>query len=105
MRARERGYVLLATLGAIVVLTSMIVFFAARVEIMRENTRELRAVAESRVDQLSAVSETIFRLTTQPRTANGFGFDGAGGIAADGRPYRIGTTVVRVQDARGLVSL
>lgn len=105
MRIREQGYILLATLGALAVLTAMIGYFAARVEIMRENARALRAVAETRIAQASAYSETVFRLTTLPRTAHGFGVEAAGGVAADGRPYRIDATVVRVQDARGLVSL
>ena len=102
---RQRGYILLATLGALAVLTAMIGFFAARVEIMRENTLALRTVAESRIAQAGAYSETVFRMTTLLRSANGFGSEGAGGLAADGRPYRVDSTVVRVQDARGLLSL
>ena len=105
MRRREHGYVLLATLGALAVLTAMIGFFAVRVEIMRENTRALRAVAESRIAQAGAYSEAVFRLTTLPRSAQGFGVEAAGGVVADGRPYRFDAFIVRVQDSRGLVSL
>ena len=105
MRIREQGYILLATLGALAVLTAMIGFFAARVEIMRENTLALRTVTESRIAQMSAYSQTVYRLTTLPRSANGFGVEAAGGVVADGRPYRVDTTIVRVQDARGIVSL
>ena len=105
MRIRENGYILVATLGALAVLTAMIGFFAARVEIMRENTLALRTVTQSRIAQMDAYSETVYRLTTLPRTANGFGVEAAGGVVADDRPYRLGSTVIRVQDARGIVSL
>ena len=105
MRIREHGYILLATLGALAVLTAMIGFFAARVEIMRENTLALRTVTESQVAQMSAYAEIVYRLTTLPRTVSGFGVEATGGVVPDGRPYRVDAVVVSLQDARGLVSL
>jgi general secretion pathway protein K len=104
MLARNQGYILLATLGVIVVLTVMVGFFAVRLDMMRENTRQLRAVADARIAEANAFAEIMLRMVTLPRSENGFGVD-SDRMVTDGRPYRIGPTIARVQDARGLVNL
>jgi type II secretory pathway component PulK len=103
--APPRGFVLPLTLWVLAAMTLVIGVFAERML----GALELAKASQRRVEGSVEISETraeiLFRLGTTPLTVFGLGPLGAA-VALDDRPYRgDGRSVVRLQDARGLLNL
>lgn len=105
-QSRERGYVLVMVLAALVILSLIGASFGARIDEERLRARFFIAeVAAERATQ-SALAMVTYWLTTSPINANGVGDRLAAQWVADGRWYRLGADVwASLQDERGLLSV
>lgn len=100
----QRGFMLVLTMWILVGIAIAAAYFADRVQ----NSLRLATQRQSGNDALVALSDTraemLFRLATTPMTPYGLG-PLPQAIRLDDRPYRDGSVILRMQDARGLLSL
>lgn len=105
MAARnQRGFVLVATLWILAVITIAAGYFAERVNRSIASAQQKQETAQQLVEFANTRADILYRLGT-----TGFSFYGLGGspaIALDDRPYRgSGEDIVRLQDNRGLLNV
>lgn len=100
----QRGFVLVATLWILAVITIAASYFAERASRSIELARQKQETSEQLVDFANTRADILFRMGTTPITLAGLGSQPA--IALDDRPYRgSGKDIVRLQDNRGLLNL
>ncbi len=100
----QRGFVLVATLWILAVITIAASYFAERVGQAIELARQKQAGTEQLVEFANTRADILYRLGTTQITFSGLGNSPA--IALDDRPYRgSGEDIVRLQDNRGLLNL
>jgi DNA uptake protein ComE-like DNA-binding protein len=101
---RQGGFVLVATVWILAIITIAAAYFAERVSRSVALAQERQDAAEQQRVFANTRAEVTFRLGTTPMTLHGLGLQPA--IALDDRPYR-GTEgdVVRLQDNRGLMNV
>lgn len=102
----QTGFVLVATLWVIVLMTMAIGYFSERTSralgLAQKNSENIQVL----IEQQNARAELLYRLATTSISVYGLGPTEASSIALDNRPYRIGNLVMaRLQDNRGLVNL
>lgn len=104
-RAAQRGYVLILTIAALVILALAGGYAGERISIaLRLARAEQASIAAERMLN-DAMARMTFVLATTPRTPLGLGSDTVG-IRLDGRWYDLGNgVVVSLQDGRGLLNL
>ena len=95
---QQGGFVLLLTLGVLVIISIAAGYFAERVGRAVELATQSRQNAQAEIDMASTRAEILYRLGTTSLTEFGLG---AGDTAYRGD----GDTLVRIQDTRGLVNL
>lgn len=101
----QRGYVLITTLAAMVLLILVAARLDALVERYRGETRDWGLWAQAQAQLAAARDEALFAMATRQLSPWGFGA-GPGAIRADGRVYRAQSgALVSVQDERGLICL
>ena len=101
----QGGFVLVLTLWVLAITTVAASYFSERVARVVELARQSRQNVQAWIDLADTRAEILFRIGTVPITVNGLGV-GSDAIALDDRPYRgLGTSVVRLQDNRGLLNL
>jgi general secretion pathway protein K len=104
--ARSRGQSLVIVLGAIVVLTALAAWIAARVEVVSQAAATLRQQASQEVAEANALAVVMQWIATNPPGHAGWGDPTQAVLVGDGREYRLPDgTLVSVQDQRGLLSL
>jgi type II secretory pathway component PulK len=102
----QQGFVLVATLWVIAILTIGAGYFAERVGRAVELAQQTQTHVQDLVDMTDSRAEVLFRLATTPMSIHGLGLDPQRAIALDGRPYRgTGETLIHLQDNRGLINL
>ncbi len=100
---RARGFVLVATLWILAIVTIAASYFAERVSRSMELATRKQQTADALVAFADTRAELIFRLATGYPTHAGIGMPP---LAVDDRAYRgMGDDVVRVQDNQGLINL
>jgi general secretion pathway protein K len=105
-RARSRGQSLVIVLGAIVVLTVLAAWMAAKVEVLSQASAQLRQQASLGVAEANALAVVMQWIATHPPGHSGWGTSPDLMLAGDGREYSLPDgTLVSVQDQRGLLSL
>ena len=102
---KQHGFVLAMTLWIMVIVAIAAGYFADRVtrsvELAQQSQQNTRAI----IDMAGTRAEMLYRLGTTPLTEFGLG-RGNASIALDNRPYHgLGSTLVRLQDNRGLLNL
>jgi type II secretory pathway component PulK len=102
---QNTGFVLVATLVAIAIITLGATFFAAQVDSLRESARQTQRWTEAEREAFSLREALQYAAATGTRTEAGLIVDGAV-FALDGRRYKVSDTIsLRVQDERGLLSI
>jgi DNA uptake protein ComE-like DNA-binding protein len=102
---RQRGFVLVLTMGVLVVLALAAGYFAERVASAVDLAQQSRQNTTALMDMSNTRAELLYRLATTSFTVQGLG-SGAARIALDDRPYRgLGNTRWQMQDNRGLINL
>ena len=100
----QRGFVLVATLWILAVITIAASYFAERVGHSIELARQKQETTAQLVEFANTRAEVLYRLGTTRITFYGLGNPPA--IALDDRPYRGSSEdIVRLQDNRGLLNL
>lgn len=103
-RTGQRGFILVATLWILAIITIAATYFAERVNRSIALAQQKQETAEQLLAFANTRADILFRLGTTP-----FSFYGLGGqpaIALDDRPYRgAGGDIVRLQDNRGLLNV
>src|ERR1019366_6193309 len=100
----QRGFVLVATLWILAVITIAASYFAERVSRSIELARQKQETTDQLVEFANTRADILYRLGTIPITINGLGSQPA--IALDDRPYLgSGDDIVRLQDNRGLLNV
>ena len=100
----QRGFVLVATLWILAIITIAASYFAERTSRSIELARQKQETSEQLVDFANTRADILYRMGTTPITLEGLGSQLA--IALDDRPYRgSGEDIVRLQDNRGLLNL
>ena len=101
----QRGFVLVATLWILAVITIAASYFAERVSHSIELARQKQEVTDQLVEFANTRADLLYRLGTVPITVNGLGRQPVV-IALDDRPYLgSGDDIVRLQDNRGLLNV
>ena len=104
-RQRQNGFVLVLTLWVLVVVAIAAGYFSDRVARAVNLAQQSRQNTQALIDMANTRAEVLYRLSTTTLTEYGLG-RGNTAIALDDRAYRgEGDTVVRIQDARGLLNL
>ena len=104
-RQQQGGFVLVLTLGVLVVIAIAAAYFNDRVARALELAAQSRQNAQAQIDMASARAEILYRLSTTTMSEYGLG-TGTIALKLDNRAYRAdGGTLLRVQDARGLLNL
>lgn len=102
---RQGGYVLLTVIGALAVVAFVALRFAERIDDLRRNAVGFNEYAGARANAAGARASALYWMATRPLALGGHGSPTAM-LREDDRPYRFADgAVVRVQDARGLLSL
>jgi general secretion pathway protein K len=96
-RPREAGFVLALTVVILAAVAIAAAFIAERVASALETARVDRAASELQIEAFSLRSQLLFRMAVEPRRGNTLG-----SLRVDGTPYAAGTSLVRLDDARGL---
>jgi len=100
----QRGFILVATLWILAVITIAASYFAERVSRSIALAQQKQETAQQLVEFANTRADILYRLGTTH-----FSFYGLGGppaIALDDRPYRgSGEDIVRLQDNRGLLNV
>ena len=104
---RQRGYVLIMVLGALVLIALVAARFAQRIEELRAQTGSLQTQAQQRLAMGNAMAAALYVVTTQALGPGGVGpLYGEPVLVADNRLYRLPDGgEVQVQDDRGLLPL
>lgn len=101
----QRGFVLVATLWILAIITIAATYFAERVNTSMAMARQKQETAEQLIEFGNTRADILYRLGTTHFSFHGLG-DLPAPIALDGRPYQgSGNDIVRLQDERGLLSL
>ena len=99
----QRGFVLVATLWILAVITIAASYFAERVGHSIAQTQQKQETTDQLIAFANTRADILFRLGTSPLSPAGLGQPA---IALDNRPYRgSGADIVRLQDERGLLNL
>ena len=99
------GFILPATLAAIVILGLAAAYFAGRVDELREGARQLQQWSESEREAFSVHQALMYQASIVPASVHGIAVDGVA-LRPDGRAYRLSDNhVLRVQDERGLLPI
>ncbi len=102
----QRGFVLAATLWMMAILAVAAAYFAQRISQAREQAEQAQVHTRALVEMHDTQADILFRIATTPISLYGLGATPAGAIALDDRAYTSsGTTLVRLQDNRGLLNL
>ncbi len=106
MRRRQpRGFILVLTLGVLVIVAIAAGYFSERVALSLELAQQSRQNTQALIDMAGTRAEMLYRLGTSNMTEEGLG-RGSTAVMLDNRAYRgIGTTTVQIQDSRGLLNL
>ncbi len=100
----QRGFVLVATLWILAIVTIAAAYFAERVSRSLEMARKKQETAEQLLEFSDTRADILFRMGTVPFSFHGLGASPA--IALDDRPYRgTGSDIVRLQDNLGLINV
>jgi general secretion pathway protein K len=100
----QRGFVLVATLWILAVITIAASYFAERVSRSIALAQQKQETTEQLVEFANTRAEVLYRLGTMRFSRYGLGNPPA--IALDDRPYRgSGGDIVRLQDHRGLLNV
>lgn len=103
---RQTGYVLVATLWLLAVITIAATYFAEQVGQAVRQAQRSQDISAALVAMESARAEILFRLGTTALTIQGLGLDPAYRLALDGQPYIDDARVtISLQDARGLLNI
>ncbi|MGL6458405.1 MULTISPECIES: type II secretion system protein GspK [Aeromonas] len=113
---KERGFVLIAVLGLLMVMSIVAAFVAAYAEQRTRQAIVLRQSWQDRLDQQSTIATLLHLVATRPRVAQGYALSSprdlrlAEGnvpvLAADSRVYQgIGKSRFAIQDEGALLSL
>lgn len=103
---RQAGYVLVATLWLLAVITIAATYFAEQVGQAVRQAQRAQDMSGALVAMESARAEILFRLGTTALTINGLGGDLTHRLALDGQPYLADAgATVSLQDARGLFNI
>lgn len=101
---RQRGFILVATIWILAVITIAATYFAERVSRSIALSQQKQETAALLVEFSNTRAEILYRLGTTPMSFHGLGEQG--GIALDDRPYfGSGEDIVRLQDNRGLINV
>jgi DNA uptake protein ComE-like DNA-binding protein len=104
-RRPAAGFVLVATLVAIAVISLGAAYFATQVDKLRTNAGQMQAWAEAEREAFLLRETLMFAAARGIREEGGLAFDGSV-LATDGRPYTISNTLVlSVQDESGLLTI
>ncbi len=102
---RQRGFVLVATLVAIAVITLGAAYFAGQVDNLRNNARQMQVWAEAEREAYAIRESIMFGAATGFRDEGGLALAGSI-LATDGRRYRVADGLdLSVQDERGLIGI
>lgn len=100
----QRGFVLVATLWILAVITIAASYFAERVSRSIELARQKRETSEQLVEFANTRADVLYRMGTSSMTVEGLGSQPA--IALDDRSYLgSGKDIIRLQDTRGLLNV
>ncbi|ALP42345.1 general secretion pathway protein GspK [Aeromonas schubertii] len=113
---KERGFVLIAVLGLLMVMSLVAAFVAAYAEQRTRQAIVLRQSWQDRLDQQSTIATLLHLVATRPRVAQGYALSSPGdlrlaernvpALAADSRVYQgIGKSRFAIQDEGALLSL
>jgi general secretion pathway protein K len=101
----QRGFVLVLTLWVLVIVAIAAGYFSERVALSIELAQQSRQNTAAIIDMAGTRAEILYRLGTSSMTEYGLG-RGSTAVNLDDRLYKgLGSTVVRVQDSRGLLNL
>ncbi len=100
-----QGFVLVATLFAVAIISIAAAYFASRVDVLRTSAVEAQLWATAEREAFS-LRETLLHATSiHPRDERGLVVP-SGALATDGRHYRLSDTLIlRIQDERGLIAV
>lgn len=102
---KQQGFILVATLWVLVVVTIAAGYFAERVERAIDITKQLQKNTQSALDRSDTRAEVLFRLGTTSLSPYGLGL-GTEAIALDNRLYQgLGNSLIKMQDNRGLINI
>jgi general secretion pathway protein K len=102
----QRGFVLVATLWILAIITIGASYFAERVGKTLALAQRSQQATEALLDFSNTRAEILFRLATDRFSVYGLGQTQLSAIALDNRPYRgSGQDILRLQDSRGLINL
>lgn len=102
---QQRGFVLIAVLGMIMLLTLIASFVASYAEQRLNQTLALRSAWQSQLDQQATLATVQFLMATHDRTYGGWALPEQT-LRVDGRPYQgVNQTVFAAQDEGSLLSL
>ncbi len=105
-RQAQGGYVLLFVVAALALMAFGVGRYAARVEILRTETRQLLDEAQARIQASNALARAQYWLTTRPIGFASSGFLDESPLQLDGRWYRTPEGVMlQVLDDRALLSI
>ena len=103
---KQHGFVLIAVLGMIMLLSLIASFVASYAEQRLNQTLELRSRWQQELDQQATLATVQYMLATHARTNGGWQFSANEILRVDGRPYYgIGNALFAVQDEGSLLSL
>ncbi len=113
---KEQGFVLIAVLGLLMVMSLVAAFVAGYAEERTHQAIELRQAWQANLDQQSTIATVLHLVATRPRVAQGYSLASSSGqrfsgnemqaLAADSRVYRgIGKSRFAIQDEGALLSL
>ena len=105
MKPQQRGFVLLLTLWVLVIAAMAAAYFGQRVQSAVELAQQSRQNTQALIDMASTRAEIVYRLSCNTLTVYGLSHDSTT-VYLDDRPYQgVGSTVLQIQDTRGLVNL
>ncbi|HLO96371.1 MAG TPA: hypothetical protein VK195_18840 [Burkholderiaceae bacterium] len=105
-RGAQGGYVLLFVVAALALMAFGVGRYAARVEILQAEARQLLDEAQGRIRASNALARTQYWLSTRPMGFASSGFADEAPLQMDGRLYRSAEGVlVQVLDDRALLSI
>lgn len=103
---RQHGYVLIFVMAALALVAFIAARFALRLDALREQALTLQSYAAGRTEQESAKARALYWLSTRPFGLASAGFADEVPLRLSNQPYLMpGGAWIRVQDARGLLSL
>lgn len=103
---REGGYVLIFVIASLALVAFVATRFALRVDALRQQATSMQNLAQGRLLVESAKARALFWLSTRPFGLASSGFADEQPLALDNRSYEMRNGAwIRVQDARGLLSL